>query len=413
MDVANYTLTSKAAQKDFDLVVYGSKGQPVIVFPEGDSSCVSWENHDMLGAVADLVDEGRIRLVCVDSSDDESWYARGALDAYRLDNLQAFFAFVDKDLLPFVRTISAKERRKRPLLVGAGMGALNATIAILRKPSSFAGLLALSGTYDLQYFFDDAVDSAWEAFAPYALLDGLDPEGSKAKRLGEVPLAFVCGQEGSETGIGTQRVLEQRLAQRGILASFEYWGLDVSHDWYWWQEEVRQILPCLLEKDGLVRRAQEARISLAQAEAARAGRVMDQRQAELEDATSALEAAKQVVKASAERYHHEEEQVKAKQAKAAELAQKATEAWVERDRIAALLNEAIRKGDAAQAQADAAAKELSDAEWICGEARADGQNAVSGLKGAVQRLVDCERAHDAAKEAKEAAEKALREVAEG
>ncbi len=410
MEVANYTLTSKEAQKDFDLVVYGTKGQPVIVFPEGDSSCMSWENNGMLDAVRDLVEDGTIRLVCVDSSDDETWYARGALNPYRLENLENFFAFVGKDLLPFVRKVSSNARKKTPLLAGVGIGALNATIALLRKPASYAGLLALSGTYDLQYFFDEALDSAWQAYAPYDLVDGLMLDGSSAKKLSSLPIAFACGQEGSETGIGTQRALQEKLAQKNIQATFEYWGYDVSHDWYWWQEETRQLLPCLLEKGGLDKRAKDAEIAAAQAEADHAADIANQRQQELVAARDSLEDAKLVVKKSNERYHHEEEQVQAKQANAAKYAQIATEAWIERDRIAALLNEAIRKGDEAQAQADAAAKELSDAEWIAGEARADAHHAVVGLKDAVQRLVDCEQASVAADEDKVAADKALKDL---
>ena len=37
MEVKNYTLHGDKANKDFDLVVYGSKGRPAIAFPEGDS----------------------------------------------------------------------------------------------------------------------------------------------------------------------------------------------------------------------------------------------------------------------------------------------------------------------------------------------------------------------------------------
>lgn len=61
--------------------------------------------------------------------------------------------------------------------------------------------------------------------------------------------------------------MEGLLADKGIDATFEYWGLDVSHDWSWWQEEARQLLPCLLEPNGLLKRKLSARFAIAKAAA--------------------------------------------------------------------------------------------------------------------------------------------------
>ena len=268
MEVKNYTLHGDKANKDFDLVVYGSKGRPAIAFPEGDSSCLSWENNGMVDAVADLVDAGKVQLFCVDTSDSESWHAHGALREYRLENLEGFFAFVEGELATFIKKASGS--KEPPLVLGAGMGALNATIAMLRRPKDYSGLLALSGTYDVHQLIEGELDEPWRAFSPFDLLADLTSRKAEATLLRERQLAFVCGQHGSETGADTQRQLDAAMAERDVPATFEYWGFDVSHDWYWWHEELRQLLPCLLVEGGLKRRIQDVLVARAQEEATRA-----------------------------------------------------------------------------------------------------------------------------------------------
>ena len=217
MEVKNYTLHGDKANKDFDLVVYGSTGRPAIAFPEGDSSCLSWENNGMVDAVADLVDAGKVQLFCVDTSDSESWHAHGALREYRLENLEGFFAFVEGELATFIKKVSGP--KELPLVLGAGMGALNATIAMLRRPKDYSGLLALSGTYDVHQLIEGDLDEPWRAFSPFDLLADLTSRKAEATLLRERQLAFVCGQHGSETGADTQRQLDAAMAERDVPAS--------------------------------------------------------------------------------------------------------------------------------------------------------------------------------------------------
>ena len=97
------------------------------------------------------------------------------------------------------------------------------------------------------------------------------------------------------------------------------------------------------------------------------------------------------------------------------LAAAARDAWAEKDRIAALLEDAIRKGNEAQVEADKAAAELSSARWIAGEAEAAVASAKSELAAAgdevarAEEAVEVARAHEA--EAKAKLEAVLAEAA--
>lgn len=408
MLVKDYTLHDEGANRDFDLVVYGSKGQPVIAFPEADASCVCWENNGMVAALADLIEAGTIQLFCVDSLDDESWHATGALDEYRRQNLADWFDFIEHELLAFVGTTSTS--RRRPLLVGAGMGAMNITVALLRKPAAYAGLLALSGTYDVRALVGDWAVPEWLAFSPVDLVANLDPASDVVKALKDGQLAFVSGQEGSETGAWSQSLLEERMAALGIDATFELWGYDVSHDWCWWQEMCRQLLPCLLKRNGLEQRRLTARVSRAEVEAQHAEEVLAAREAELAVVEASLSQTKGEVKVTAARQEAEEHVVLEHERELKRLADLATEAWAERDRIAQLLAHANDAGNEAQAKADAAAEALSEAEWIAGEAKGAAERAAAEHAAAKERVREARTAAQAAKKAKAAADKALVDV---
>ena len=53
METKDFTLHRDGVDGDFDVTLYGTAGRPVIVFPEGDSSCSSWEDGGMIDALSD------------------------------------------------------------------------------------------------------------------------------------------------------------------------------------------------------------------------------------------------------------------------------------------------------------------------------------------------------------------------
>src|SRR3954462_15368962 len=58
------------------LVAYGHYGRPVLVFPSEQGRAWDFEKNGMVGAVAGLIDGGRVKLYCVDSGDAQTWSDR-------------------------------------------------------------------------------------------------------------------------------------------------------------------------------------------------------------------------------------------------------------------------------------------------------------------------------------------------
>ena len=55
------------------VIRYGHWGRPALAFPSEQGKAWDFENNGMVGAVAGLIDAGRLKLYCVDSFDAASW----------------------------------------------------------------------------------------------------------------------------------------------------------------------------------------------------------------------------------------------------------------------------------------------------------------------------------------------------
>ena len=55
------------------VVQYGHYGRPVLVFPSEAGRAWDFEANGMIDAIAGLIDDGRIKVYCVDSLDADTW----------------------------------------------------------------------------------------------------------------------------------------------------------------------------------------------------------------------------------------------------------------------------------------------------------------------------------------------------
>ena len=408
MKQADISIQSKLAQRSFDVSVYGDAGRAVIAFPSEDGCSTSWENGGMVEALRERIEAGELQLFCTESMDAQTWLARGAVDDYRLRNLEQWQGYVEKELLPYAARHSAS--KELPLVAGASIGALNATALMLRQPKRLGGLLAMSGSYDARAFAGADPDQAWLDVSPVDIVRTLANDAKGMKGLAGKQLAFVCGRSSDELGLGSQRGLDALCCELGLEASFEYWGWDVVPSWFWWQEEARQLLPCLLAPNGLIDRKLVARLASARTEAEHAADQSEAAAVELREASEALKQAKSELRAARKRTRDEAESVEAAAQKDEELSVAAAEAWAERDRIALLLAEATKAAGAAQSAADAAAERLGSARWIAGEAEAAVERASQAQADATARLASAKEAVAAAQGEAERLAAALAEV---
>lgn len=150
-------LHSKSVGDDIDLIVYGEKGYPVIVFQTQNSPATNYEDFGMVDELSSYINDGKIQLFSVGNIDAESWMATDKDKSKRSQRQEDYFKFVTDELVPYVHECNNSELR--PLTTGCALGATHAAIAVMRRPDLFQGCIALSGVYRTSFYYGDWMDS--------------------------------------------------------------------------------------------------------------------------------------------------------------------------------------------------------------------------------------------------------------
>jgi len=61
-----------------ELLVFGDRGAPVLVFPTSMGRFYQWEDFGLVSHMAPRIEAGWVQLWCVDSIDGESFYNKAA-----------------------------------------------------------------------------------------------------------------------------------------------------------------------------------------------------------------------------------------------------------------------------------------------------------------------------------------------
>src|SRR2546425_892694 len=140
---------SPSLERDMEMLVFGHAGARVLVFPTSMGSFFQWEDSGMIAALGDQLEQGNLQLFCVDSVDEESWYAKWKPPAERAWRQTQYDNYLVKEVLSFT-----KQRNSNPYLISAGtsFGAYHAVNFAFRYPHLVGRVIGLSGRYDIKDF---------------------------------------------------------------------------------------------------------------------------------------------------------------------------------------------------------------------------------------------------------------------
>src|SRR3954466_7529558 len=101
---------SQSLNREMELLAFGERGFPVVVFPTSGGRFFEYEDRGMVQRLAPKIDRGELQVICVDSVDQESWYNRDALPADRLHRQNAYDAYLVQELTPWVKDRTSWDR---------------------------------------------------------------------------------------------------------------------------------------------------------------------------------------------------------------------------------------------------------------------------------------------------------------
>src|SRR5271157_3577930 len=165
---------SPSLNRDMELLAYGERGFPVVVFATSGGRFYEYEDRGMVGALARKIEAGELQLICVDSVDQESWYNRWARPADRLHRQNAFDAYLAVELAPFVRE---RTNWQQMATTGCSFGGYHAINFALRHPGLVAYAVSMSGAFDIpRRFLDGYYDENAYFHAPLDYLPNVNDE---------------------------------------------------------------------------------------------------------------------------------------------------------------------------------------------------------------------------------------------
>lgn len=231
---------SERLQHQIALTRWGHFGTPVLVFPTAGGDAEEIERNHLVGACEGLIDAGRIKLYSCDSVAGYAMVSKAGPPEYRMWLLNQFHDCVINEVVPAIRADLGGQ--DAPIVVtGASIGAFNAVAVLCRYPHAFRVAIGMSGTYNLQRFFEGQFSPDLYFASPTAFLPGMDDDQLEAVRQRYVVLA--SGQ-GAWEDIGESFALAGVLGAKGIPNRVDPWGAEWEHDWGTW----RRMLPQYLEE---------------------------------------------------------------------------------------------------------------------------------------------------------------------
>ena len=226
---------SHSLGRDMEYKVYGESGRPLLAVPGQGGRFYDYESCGMVDVLAPWMESGKIRLICCDSIDTETWSNHYGNPRQRIELHERWYHYIMDELLPRLRHFD----NETFMVTGCSMGAFHAGNFFFRRPDIFDSLIALSGLYHSAYGFGSYHDDLTYANSPQDFIPNI-PEDHPWLSLYRQRNIILCVGQGrwEEELLESTRCMDEILNNKGIPAWVDYWGYDVDHDWPWWRKQL-------------------------------------------------------------------------------------------------------------------------------------------------------------------------------
>jgi esterase/lipase superfamily enzyme len=239
MQQEHWTWNSERLPEPARVVRWGHYGTPVLLFPTAGGDYQEVERFHLIGAIAELIAAGRVKVYSIDSIAGRHWLRGEDSPEYcsRVQNL--YDAFVYHEVAPLIRN-DCRTADIEIIVAGASIGAFNAAATVCRHPDVFRLAIAMSGTFDLSKYLNGRMNLDFYYSSPLHYLPAL-ADGPQLARLRERLILLPTG-EGQWEDVGESWRLARVLGGKGVPNRVDLWGKDRDHNWETWREMLPKYL---------------------------------------------------------------------------------------------------------------------------------------------------------------------------
>lgn len=229
--------------REMRVKVYGHYGPAFVAFPCQDKQSDDFYNNGMIDTLKDYLDNGRMKLFCLDSNDFETVSDIYGDKTHRGYCLEMYHQYFINEVVPFIQ---AKQGGYQAIyLIGMSMGATHALNNFLRRPEFFSGCIALSGSYSLSWFFDGYMDDNIYNNSPVDYLSNMENDHYYINIYNSKQVFVEVGNGAFEFLVRDSNInLKNICESKHIHFDFEFWDENSIHDWPSW----KYALPYFLDK---------------------------------------------------------------------------------------------------------------------------------------------------------------------
>ena len=222
---------SPALGHDMELLVFGDKGTPVLIFPTSMGRFYQWEDFGLVGHMAPRIEAGWLQLWCVDSIDGESFYNKAVGPQDRARRHLDYERYLIDEVLPTIRQANPVDNL---IVTGTSFGAFHAITFVTRRPGIARKAVGMSGAYDAARWLNGERDGDAYFVNPLAFLPNLHDDRYLAP-LRETEIVLATGRD--DPNVEQAKRLAGLLQGKGVPAALHLWD-GWAHDWPYWMEMI-------------------------------------------------------------------------------------------------------------------------------------------------------------------------------
>jgi esterase/lipase superfamily enzyme len=230
--------------RDFELLVFGHAGYPVILFPTSKGRYYECKDVKFLDSVAHLLDQGLIKIYAPDGVDGESWYNTGINPADRVRTHNAYENVIVHDVIPIAQHECGSPK---VAVSGASLGGFHAANLAFRHPHLVGHLVSMSGTFDIKQFITGYYDDNCYFNNPPDYMANLG-ESDYLNLIRNIDIVLGVGD--ADSCLDENRHMSAILNAKSIPHQLDVRSGD--HDWPLWRDMFPHYLWALLQKEGRV-----------------------------------------------------------------------------------------------------------------------------------------------------------------
>lgn len=230
-----YKWSAQYLDRDFELLVFGHSGFPVILFPTAKARFYEAKDNGLISSASELIDSGIVKIYCPDTADTNSWFDFNISPAERVQRYAGYENIIHFDIIDFALHETGVEK---VCLAGCDFGAYYAANFGLKHPDIVSSIITMGGTFNIKPYIFGHYDDNCYFNNPPDYLPGLNDTWYLEKYR---EMEIILGTGEFDTNLEENKYISGILSSKDIdhLLDIKKNG---EHNWYWWNQVFPEYL---------------------------------------------------------------------------------------------------------------------------------------------------------------------------